>query len=50
MTRNEITQILQDKDTCAKAKHAEDFVGVVESSLKTFPRVNIFEVGASYRR
>jgi hypothetical protein len=34
-----------DKDTYVKQE--EDFVGVVESP---FPRVNEFEVGASYRR
>ena len=27
-----------------------EFVGVAESPLKTFPRVNEFEVGSSYRR
>lgn len=29
---------------------AEEFVGVAESPSKTFPRVNEFETGASYRR
>lgn len=28
----------------------EEFVDVVESPLKTFPRVNEFETGVSYRR
>ena len=27
----------------------EEFVGVAESPLKTFPRVNDFECGSSYR-
>ena len=31
-------------------KLVNEIVGVVESPLKTFPRVNEFEVGASYRR
>lgn len=38
-----------DKDTCVKVKQSEDFVDVAESPLKTFPRVNEFEAGASYR-
>ena len=31
-------------------KLVSEFVGVKESPLKTFPRVNDFEAGASYRR
>ena len=31
-------------------KLVSEIVGVAESPLKTFPRVNEFEVGASYRR
>ena len=31
-------------------KLVNEIVGVAESPLKTFPRVNEFEVGASYRR
>ena len=31
-------------------KLVSEIVGVAESPLKTFPRVNDFEVGASYRR
>lgn len=31
-------------------KLINEIVGVAESPLKTFPRVNEFEVGASYRR
>ena len=31
-------------------KLVEEVVGVAESPLKTFPRVNEFETGASYRR
>ena len=31
-------------------KLVSEIVGVKESPLKTFPRVNAFEVGASYRR
>lgn len=31
-------------------KAEEEFVGVAESLLKTFTRVNEFETGASYRR
>lgn len=30
-------------------KLINEIVGVAESPLKTFPRTNIFEVGASYR-
>ena len=39
-----------NKDTCVKVKQVEDFVGVAETPSKTFPRVNEFEAGASYRR
>lgn len=35
---------------CAELKLVEEVVGVAESPLKTFPRVNEFETGASYRR
>ena len=31
-------------------KLCSEIVGVAESPLKTFPRVNEFETGASYRR
>ena len=31
-------------------KLMEEIVSVAESPLKTFPRVNQFEIGASYRR
>lgn len=31
-------------------KLVNEIVGVAESPLKTFPRVNEFETGASYRR
>lgn len=31
-------------------KLVNENVGVAESPLKTFPRINEFEVGASYRR
>ena len=31
-------------------KLVNEIVGVAESPLKTFPRGNVFEVGASYRR
>lgn len=31
-------------------KLVSEIIGVAESPLKTFPRVNEFEVGASYRR
>lgn len=31
-------------------KLINDIVGIAESPLKTFPRINEFEVGASYRR
>jgi hypothetical protein len=31
-------------------KLRNEIVGIAESSLKTFPRLNEFEVGASYRR
>lgn len=39
-----------DRDAINELKSMEEFVGVAESPLKTFPRVNEFEVGASYRR
>lgn len=39
-----------DKDAINELKSMEEFVGVAESPLKTFPRVNEFETGASYRR
>lgn len=39
-----------DKDAINELKSMEEFVGVAESPLKTFPRVNQFEVGVSYRR
>lgn len=39
-----------DKDTIGESKPVGEFVGVAESPTKTFPRVNEFEVGASYRR
>ena len=39
-----------DRDTILELKIVEDIVGVAESPLKTFPRVNEFETGASYRR
>lgn len=31
-------------------KLMNEIVGIAESPLKTFPRINEFEVGASYRR
>jgi hypothetical protein len=34
----------------AEIKLVDEIVGVAESPLKTFPRINEFEVGASYRR
>lgn len=33
----------------AEIKLVDEIVGVAESPLKTFPRINEFEVGASYR-
>ena len=39
-----------DRDAINELKSMEGFVGVAESPSKTFPRVNEFEVGASYRR
>ena len=38
---------LMDK---VELKLVNEIVGVAESPSKTFPRVNEFEVGASYRR
>lgn len=34
----------------AEIKLVDEIVGVAESPLKTFPRINEFEVGAGYRR
>ena len=39
-----------DRDAINELKSMEEFVGVAESPLKTFPRVNVFETGTSYRR
>lgn len=39
-----------DRDIINELKSVEEFVGISQSPLKTFPRVNEFEVGASYRR
>lgn len=39
-----------DKDTYVNVKQDEKFVGISQSPLKTFSRVNEFEAGASYRR
>lgn len=39
-----------DRDTINELKSVDEFVGVAESPSKTFPRVNEFETGASYRR
>lgn len=33
-----------------KLKLVSEIVGIAESPSKTFPRVNEFEIGASYRR
>lgn len=38
------------RDTIEELKLVNEIVGVAESPSKTFPRVNEFEVGASYRR
>lgn len=38
------------RDTIDEPKSLEEFVGISQSPLKTFPSVNEFEVGASYRR
>ena len=42
-----ITSLQQDQPEVDFEK--EEFVGVAESPLKTFPRVNDFECGGSYR-
>lgn len=39
-----------DKDAINELKSMEEFIGVVESPSKTFPRINEFETGESYRR
>ena len=39
-----------DRDTIVELKTEEEIIGVAESPLKTFPRVNEFEAGSSYRR
>lgn len=39
-----------NKLDCILTHRNEEFVGVAESPSKTFPRVNEFETGASYRR
>lgn len=38
------------RDTIDEPKSLEEFTGISQSPLKTFPRVNEFEAGASYRR
>jgi hypothetical protein len=42
-----ITSLQQEQPEVDLEK--EEFVGVAESPLKTFPRVNDFECGDSYR-
>ena len=39
-----------DRDAITELESTQEFVGVLQSPLKTFPRVNQFETGASYRR
>lgn len=49
--QEEMIGISFEEDFIERFKKAmEEFVGVAESPLKTFPRVNEFETGASYRR
>lgn len=45
--RSFITSLQQEQPEVDFEK--EEFVGVAESPLKTFPRVNDFECGGSYR-
>jgi hypothetical protein len=39
-----------DRDVINEHESVEEFVGVLQSPSKTFPKVNQFEIGASYRR
>ena len=47
-TQDEVKEILQQEQPEVDLEK-EEFVGVAESPLKTFPRVNDFECGGSYR-
>ncbi len=48
IAKEAISLQIQTETKCGE-DNREEFVGVAESPLKTFPRVNEFECGGSYR-
>lgn len=51
LERSEFPEVtFENSQQEVEIKLVNEIVGVAESPSKTFPRVNVFETGASYRR